>query len=85
MRCYGRIKLFLLFIKAAKLISLALIFMPLSGCATATGVLYNSFLRSLAYAPEMEDKLFNYSIMAFAFIETFALIIGGMAFVIITF
>jgi len=75
----------LLFVKAAKVIALAMVFLPISGCASATGILFNAFLRSLAYAPEQEEKLFNYSALGFAFIETFALILVGVAFTIAAF
>ena len=66
------------FIKAAKIIAFANCFLPLFGCAIATGMIYSSLVRSCAYAPEQEETLFNYSSLGFAFVETFAFItIGG--------
>ena len=84
-RTLNVVRYFLLFVKAAKVIALALIFLPISGCAMATGTLFNSFLRSVAYAPEQEEKLFNYMALGFAFIETFALILVGVSFAIASF
>jgi F0F1-type ATP synthase membrane subunit c/vacuolar-type H+-ATPase subunit K len=69
----------LLFVKSAKILSLGLVFAPFAGCAIGTGLVYAALLRAVAYAPDMEDILFGYSTLAFAFIETFALILVGVA------
>jgi F0F1-type ATP synthase membrane subunit c/vacuolar-type H+-ATPase subunit K len=45
---------------------------PVAGCAVGTGIVYAALLRSAAYSPEVEDQLFNYAALGFAFIETFA-------------
>ena len=62
----------MLFVKAAKVLAFATLFTPITGCAIATGLIYSALIRSVAYAPEMEDSLFNYASLAFAFVETFA-------------
>jgi hypothetical protein len=41
----------MLFVKAAKVLALALVFMPLTGCAIATGLIFASLLKSMSYAP----------------------------------
>ena len=50
-----------------------------------TGVIFGSLIKSVAYAPENEDSLFNYATMGFAFIETFAFILVLMAIFIVSF
>ena len=62
----------LLFVKASKALALSITFLPILGCALGTGVLFASLVRSLSYAPDHEDVLFNYTALGFAFIETFA-------------
>jgi len=69
----------LLFIKAAKIIAFSSAFLPLAGCAIGTGMIYSSLVRGCAYAPEMEETMFNYATLGFAFVETFAFIIIGAA------
>jgi len=75
----------MLFVKSAKILALGLVFTPFAGCAIGTGLVYGALLRSLSYAPDMEDVLFGYSALAFAFIETFALLLFGVAGMILTF
>lgn len=75
----------MLFVKSAKILALGVVFLPFTGCAIGTGIVYGALLRSLAYAPDMEDVLFGYSTLAFAFIETFALLLIGAAIAIATF
>jgi len=67
----------LLFIKAAKVIGFAMIFSSIAGCAVGTGLIYSSLIRGCAYAPEMEDAMFNYASLGFAFVETFCFILIG--------
>lgn len=73
----------LLFVKAAKVLSLGLVFTPLAGCAIATGLIFGALLRSISYAPDQEEVLFSYSALGFAFVETFGLLLFAVAGVII--
>lgn len=61
------------FVKSAKILSLGMVFTPFAGCAIGTGIIYASLLKAISYCPDMEDTLFAYSALGFAFIETFAL------------
>ena len=65
----------MLFIKAAKILSLSLTFLPLTGCAIATGLVFASLVRGISYSPDLEDVLFNYTTLGFAFIESFAFLL----------
>lgn len=65
----------MLFIKASKVLALSLVFMPLTGCAIATGLIFSSLIRGIAYAPDMNETLFNYTTLGFAFVESFAFIL----------
>ena len=65
----------MLFVKAAKVLAFATLFTPITGCAIATGLIYSALIRSYAYAPELEDILFNYASLAFAFVETFMFVL----------
>lgn len=69
----------LLFVKAAKVLSLSVMFLPLAGCAVATGIVFAALIKGIAYSPDSEDNLFNYAIIGFAFIESFAFIVLLMA------
>ena len=69
----------MLFVKAAKALALAICFIPLLGCALGTGLIFAALLRSLSYAPDHEDALFNYAALGFAFIETFAFMLFFIA------
>ena len=75
----------MLFVKAAKIISLAMVFAPISGCAIGTGLIYSSLVRGCAYAPEQEEVMFNYASLGFAFVETFAFMLVAMAMVVAAF
>ena len=60
------------------------VFMPLGGCAIATGIIFSALIRGVSYAPDQEEVLFNYTALGFAFIESFAFIlffIGGVIYV----
>jgi F0F1-type ATP synthase membrane subunit c/vacuolar-type H+-ATPase subunit K len=61
----------MLFVKAAKAIGIGIVFLPIAGCAIATGIIFASLLKSVSYAPDYEEVLFNYAILGFAFVETF--------------
>lgn len=65
----------MLFVKAAKVVALSITFLPLTGCAIGTGLIFASLLKSLAYAPDSEESLFSYAALGFAFVETFALML----------
>jgi F0F1-type ATP synthase membrane subunit c/vacuolar-type H+-ATPase subunit K len=58
-----------------KVIALSLVFMPLTGCAIATGIIFASLLKSVSYAPDYEEVLFNYAILGFAFVESFSFLL----------
>ena len=53
--------------------------MPLTGCAIATGIIFAALLRSISYAPDMEEILFNYTTLGFAFVETFSFLLFFVA------
>ena len=69
----------MIFVKAAKVLSLSLVFMPLMGCAVATGLIFASLIRSISYAPDLEEVLFNYTALGFAFVESFAFLLFFVA------
>lgn len=73
----------LLFIKAAKVLALSVVVLPLTGCAVATGIIFASLIRGIAYAPDLEETLFNYTTLGFAFVESFAFLLLFAAAVII--
>ena len=54
------------------------VFLPLAGCAMATGFVFGSLVRGISYSPDVEDTLFNYSMLGFAFIESFAFLLFFM-------
>jgi len=61
-----------LFVKAAKVVGISIVLMPLTGCAIGTGLIFASLLKSVSYAPDYEEVLFNYAALGFAFVESFA-------------
>lgn len=69
----------MLFIKSAKILALSIVFMPLTGCAIATGLIFASLLKSMAYAPDYEETLFNYAALGFAFVESFSFLLFFVA------
>jgi F0F1-type ATP synthase membrane subunit c/vacuolar-type H+-ATPase subunit K len=69
----------LLFVKAAKVLAVSVAFLPITGCAIGTGIIFGSLLRAIAYSPEQEEVMFNYAVLGFAFIETFAFMLFGAA------
>lgn len=69
----------MLFVKAAKAIALSLVFMPLTGCAIATGLIFASLLKSVSYAPDYEEQIFNYAVLGFAFVESFSFLLFFVA------
>jgi len=75
----------MLFVKAAKIIALSTVVMPLAGCAIATGIIFASLIKSIAYSPDLEETLFNYTTLGFAFVESFAFLLFGIAALIYAF
>jgi len=75
----------MLFVKAAKVIALSITFLPLTGCAIGTGLIFASLVKSISYAPDSEETLFNYAAIGFGFIETFALMLFVMVGLIFVF
>jgi F0F1-type ATP synthase membrane subunit c/vacuolar-type H+-ATPase subunit K len=75
----------LLFVKAAKVIALSVTFLPLMGCAVATGLVFSALIKGISYSPEQEDVLFNYTTLGFAFIESFAFMLFLVAAIILSF
>lgn len=73
----------MLFIKASKILSLGFVFMPLTGCAVATGLIFASLLKGISYAPDSEETLFNYTTLGFAFVESFAFLLFFVAIIVI--
>lgn len=69
----------MLFVKAAKTVAIGIVFLPIAGCAIGTGIIFASLLKSVSYAPDYEEVLFNYAIIGFAFIETFSFFLFGAA------
>jgi F0F1-type ATP synthase membrane subunit c/vacuolar-type H+-ATPase subunit K len=65
----------MLFIKASKVLALSFVFLPLTGCAIATGLVFASLIKGISYSPDLEELLFNYTALGFAFIESFAFIL----------
>lgn len=68
----------MVFIKALKSIAMAHALMPLAGCAAGLGLVFNGFLRGVAYSPELEDALFSHTMLGFALIESFMVIAVGI-------
>ena len=75
----------MLFVKAAKVVAIGICFFPITGCAIGTGIIFASLLKSVSYAPDYEEVLFNYAMLGFAFIETFAFLLFFILIVIIGF
>lgn len=74
----------MLFVKAAKVIALSVTFLPLTGCAIGTGLIFASLLKSISYAPDLDDVLFNYAALGFAFVESFAFLLFFMVGIVYT-
>lgn len=73
----------MLFIKASKILAVSIVFLPLTGCAIATGLIFAGLLRSVSYSPDIEDALFNYATLGFAFVESFSfLLFGGIGLIL---
>jgi F0F1-type ATP synthase membrane subunit c/vacuolar-type H+-ATPase subunit K len=75
----------MLFVKAAKAISLGILFIPFTGCAIGVGLIFAALVKSISYAPDFEEIIFNYAMLGFAFIETFAFLLFFILAIIIAF
>lgn len=42
-------------------------------------MVFGALIRGVAYAPDQEETMFNYTVLGFAFIETFAFMLFGAA------
>ncbi len=73
----------MLFIKASKILALSFVFIPLTGCAIATGLIFASLIKGISYAPDLEEILFNYTALGFAFVESFAFLLFFVAAVVL--
>jgi len=73
------------FVKAAKVIALSIVVLPLAGCAVATGIIFSALIKGLSYSPDLEEILFNYTTLGFAFVESFAFLLFGIAAIIYIF
>ena len=73
----------MLFIKAAKVIAFGITFLPIAGCAIATGLIFASLIKGISYAPDLEEVLFNYTALGFAFVESFAFLLFFVAAIVI--
>ena len=47
----------MLFIKASKVLALSFVFIPLTGCAVATGLIFASLIRGISYAPDSNKNI----------------------------
>jgi F0F1-type ATP synthase membrane subunit c/vacuolar-type H+-ATPase subunit K len=65
----------MLFVKSSKMLALAIVFLPITGCAIATGLIFASLIYSISLAPFEEELLFNYATLGFAFVESFSFIL----------
>jgi len=75
----------MLFVKAAKVLALSTVVLPLAGCAIATGIIFAALIKGLSYSPDLEEVLFNYTTLGFAFVESFAFLLFGIAAIIYIF
>jgi F0F1-type ATP synthase membrane subunit c/vacuolar-type H+-ATPase subunit K len=64
---------------------MGIIFMPITGACVGLGYIFGSLVRAIAYAPDQEEILFNYTVLGFAFIETFVFMTFGGAGVVLLF
>jgi F0F1-type ATP synthase membrane subunit c/vacuolar-type H+-ATPase subunit K len=69
----------MVFVKASKVMALGFVFLPLTGCAVATGLVFAALIRGVSYAPDLEETMFNYTALGFAFIESFSFLLFFIA------
>lgn len=75
----------MLFIKAAKVLAFSISFLPIAGCAVATGIIFSGLIKGISYSPDQEEVMFNYATLGFAFVETFAFMLFGLVALIYSF
>lgn len=75
----------MLFVKAAKVLALGIVMLPIAGCAIGTGLIFSALIKGIAYAPDMEETLFNNTTLGFAFVESFAFLLFFVAAIIYIF
>jgi len=64
----------MVFVKALKSVAMAHALSPLTGCAAGLGIIFNGFLRGMAYSPDLEDAMFSHTMLGFALVESFMVI-----------
>jgi F0F1-type ATP synthase membrane subunit c/vacuolar-type H+-ATPase subunit K len=69
----------MVFVKASKVMALGFVFLPLTGCAVATGLVFAALIRGVSYATDLEETMFNYTALGFAFIESFSFLLFFIA------
>lgn len=67
----------------AKLLGAGLATISISGAGVGIGTIFSGFLTAFATNPNLEDKLFQYTLLGFALTEAVALLGLMMAFVIL--
>jgi F-type H+-transporting ATPase subunit c len=72
-----------LLLQAGKVIGAGLCTVSLAGPGVGIGVVFGAFTMALARQPRLEDTLFRYTILGFAFTEAIALFGLMMAFMIL--
>ena len=55
------------------------------GCAIGVGLIFASLLKSVSYAPDYDETLFNYAALGFAFVESFSFLLFFVAIAIFAF
>ena len=76
----------MLIVTASKMLVIAGVMTTLAGAALGTAVLFASYILGAAKNPEEAESLFNTTLMAFAFVETFvflSFLIAGLVYVLI--
>jgi F-type H+-transporting ATPase subunit c len=63
----------MIFFKSSKIIASGLSTISIIGSGVGIGVVFGSFLRSMALNPILTEKLFGYAILGFALTESIAL------------
>lgn len=75
----------ILFVKACKIVSIAISLVPLTGCAIGVGLIFAGLLRAEAYTPEWGAVLFGRAMLGFALVESFMVVIIGTIMLIIVY
>ncbi len=75
----------MLFLKAMKLLTIGIIFIPITGCAVAAGLIFAALVSASGRNPEAATKLFGYATLGFAFVESFSFILVLIAALVLLF